>query len=65
MKTTRWLLFSLVGFFYDDCNPGKVDEIKTIIQAKSLHHAIKTEEYKTHLEVILLFFMRINMQKCL
>lgn len=36
MKTTRWLMFSLAGIFlpYGDCNPGKVDEIKTIIIAK-------------------------------
>lgn len=36
MKTTRWLSFSLAGIFlpYGDCNPGKVDEIKTIIIAK-------------------------------
>lgn len=67
MKTTRWLSISLAGIFlpYGDCNPGKVDEIKAIIQAKSLHHALKTEEYKTYLEVILLIFMRMNMHKCL
>ena len=36
MKTTRWLLFSLAGIFlpYGDCNPCKVDVIKTIFIAK-------------------------------
>lgn len=58
MKTTRWLPFSLAGIFlpYGDCNPGKVDEIKTIIQAKSLHHALKTEEDRVYFEPICLIF---------
>ena len=58
MKTTRWLLFSLAGIFlpYGDRNPGEVDEIKTIIQAKSLLNVLKIEEYRTYFETICLIF---------
>ena len=58
MKATRWLLFSLAGIFlpYGDCNPGKVDEIKTIIIAKSLLKVLKIEKYRSYLEAICLIF---------
>lgn len=58
MKTTRWLTFSLAGIFlpYGDCNPGKVDEIKTIIIAKSLLKVLKIEKYRFYLEAICLIF---------
>lgn len=54
MKTTRWLPFSLAGIFlpYGDCNPGKVDEIKTIIIAKSLLKVLKIEKYRAYIETI-------------
>lgn len=58
MKTTRWLPFSLAGIFlpYGDCNPDKVDEIKTIIIAKSLLKVLKIEKYRSYLEAICLIF---------
>lgn len=51
-------MFSLAGIFlpYGDCNPGEVGEIKTIIQAKSLHIALKAEEDRAYFETICLIF---------
>ena len=50
-------IFTCRYFFpYDDCNPGEVDEIETIIQAKSLYHVLKIEEYRAYFEIICLIF---------
>lgn len=38
--------------YYGDCYPDEVYKIKTSIEAKSLRHELKAEEYRDYLEAI-------------
>lgn len=39
-------------YYYGDCYPDEVYRIKTSIEAKSLRHELKAEEYRDYLEAI-------------
>lgn len=44
--------FDIEDYYYGDCYPDEVYRIKTSIEAKSLRHELKAEEYRDYLEAI-------------